>query len=946
MSLVENARQTGTPELLSTKLSPPQLHASLVPRERLLTRLDEALTRKLTLISAPAGFGKTTLVSQWLAHLQFSMYDLPAGADKIIHPKFPESPFGRRAGKIPNPPVAWVALDEGDNDPVRFWRYVITACQRFDRQLGVSALKLLQETQQPPLEVMLTGWINELARLSGRYILALEDYHLITSPQLHRLLAFLLDHLPDTLHLFILTRSDPPLPLARLRARYEILELRATDLRFSSAEIQTFLQQTLPLSLSPDTLAHLEARTEGWAAGLRLVALAVQGRKDSQEIEHFLTTFSGSHGHVLEYLVEEVLSVQPELRREFLLHTAFLSRLTASLGDAVMGGTDSALILEELERANLFLIPLDEAGQWYRYHALFAEAMQHYARQYLGEARLRRLSNQASLWYEQHNLLAEAVEAALTAHEFRRAAHLIERVIAPRLAHNEYHTLRRWIAHLPETVLYQHPHLCLTYAIAVLFTSDRSAPATVALLNGPLDVAEQTWRAEANRLKLGEVLAFRALVFWLQGEFGPAFSVARQALELLPEAEVQWRGISLIFAGVEELMAGHLNIARQTLLQARALCQTTTNIYGTVDSTLILGQICIEQRELRQAFQIYRQVLTELEQAPMDRDQALVRRGRALLGLSTLNLEWNALEQAQQQASEALELGRQYGDDDLLTRSSLILARIHQAQGETAQAQQMLHHLAARITRPLLLREIRAGQARLALITGDLITAERWATTVPESDGPVPRPQQEQEMLLTIRLQMAQGQAGAALAWLEAQQPQAHSQGRVGAELEMINLKALAYFQLNNLLQAKQTLIEALTRAQPEGYHRLFLNEGEVMARLLQAVLPELQEEALAIYGQGLLNAFISDRQPGPLPPTSKVEDILHSSPPNLIEPLSSQEERVLRLLVAGLSNPEIARELIVSINTVKTQVKSIYRKLNVHNRAEARAAVRRLNLG
>jgi len=337
--------------------------------------------------------------------------------------------------------VAWVALDASDNDPVRFWRYVLSACQTFAPEVGAAARDLLQTAQEPPLEVLLTALINDLAQFSRRCVLVLEDYHLITAPPIHDAITFLLDHLPATLHLIMLTRSNPPLPLARLRARNEIVELRAADLRFTLAETRAFLQQTIPFPLPPDVVTRLAEQTEGSVAGLRLLALALRGREDQEGAEHYLATFSGSHRPILEYLVDDVFSAQPQPIQVFLLQTSILSRLTAPLCDAVTGRDDSASLLEQLERTNLFLVPLDDVGQWYRYHALFAEAMHQYARHRLGEDRLREAAHTASHWYELHGMLADAVEAALTAQAFGRAAILIERIIAPRLIQNEHYTL-------------------------------------------------------------------------------------------------------------------------------------------------------------------------------------------------------------------------------------------------------------------------------------------------------------------------------------------------------------------------------------------------------------------------------------------------------------------------------------------------------------------------
>jgi LuxR family maltose regulon positive regulatory protein len=726
--------------LLTTKLHIPQARHDLVPRPRLFVRLQQGLRSKLTLVSAPAGFGKTSLVSAWIA-TRNAQQDLP--------------------------PAAWVALDAGDNDPVRFWRYVITACQPFDAAIGHSALALLHTAQQPSWELVLTLFINDLAQLAGQGVLVLEDYHVITAPQIHEMMVFLLDHLPTTLHLIMTTRSDPPLPLARLRAQPDITELRAVDLRFSLAETQAFFQQALARPLAPELLERLDARTEGWVTGLRLVALTLQGRPeaDPQMMEQVLVTLTGSRGHIFAYFITEVLNAQPASRQEFLLRTSVLSRLTGALCHAVTGRDDSEMLLEHLDRANLFLIPLDGVGQWYRYHALFAEAMQHEARRRLGAEHLRALSHRASRWYAQHGWLTEAVEAGLAAQNFPHTAALIERLIAPELVQNEYYTLRRWLERLPEAVLYAHPTLCMMYATAILFTSDRRAPATLARLQTPLQRAEQHWREEHNGPKLGEVLALRAWITRLQGHRTQALPVAQQALALLPTGEMQWRGVSLALVGEDELLAGKLHAARQTFTQTCALWQATRNVYGTLALTLALGEVCTRQGELHQAAQLYRQVLTEAEHTPMDRQQALSRIGGAQLGLGALAVEWNDLETAEQHATQAVTIGRHVADEELRVRGALILARLKQVRGETAEAQQLLQTLVAQIPQHRglsLLRDVRACQARLALACGDLVTAARCITS-PHQGDEVTRLHQEQEALLVARLRIAQGEAAEAL---------------------------------------------------------------------------------------------------------------------------------------------------------------------------------------
>lgn len=925
MDQPRHSQDAATSELLSTKLASPRLRTALVPRAALLDRLDEGLEHRLTLISAPAGFGKTTLVSQWL--------DERVGGQPFL-------PFRPQAELR----AAWVALDAGDNDPVRFWRYLLTAAQTFEAGAGRSALALLRSSQQPPFEAMLTTFINELAQLSGQYVLVLEDYHSITSPQIHETISFLLDHLPPALHLILLTRSDPPLPLARLRARNEIVELRAGDLRFSLAEIQLFFQQALHLPLSAEVIARLDARTEGWVAGLQLVALALQGRREAREVEQFLATFAGSHGRILEYLVEEVLRVQPEPLQEFLLQTTVLNRLTGSLCDAVTGRTDSAGLLEQLERANLFLYPLDGAQQWYRYHALFAEAMQHYARRRLGEAGLRALYEKASLWYKQHGFLGDAVETSLSSQDFSRAAGLMEQAITPHLANNEHHTLRRWLEQLPEETLRTHPTLSFTYAVAILFTSDQRAPATMAQLQGPLEMAERRWRAEDNRPQLGQALSFRALVNWFQGAFPQAFLAAREALELLSREDMFWRGISLVGVGAEALWAGQPKAARQMLVEARAHFEAAGNSYAMLSATYTLGEVCARQGELHQAAQLYRQVLAAVTEAVPRTIMhwADFDRGRALIGLAALHLEWNDLEAAEQELSQALDIGRRLPDEDLQVHSSLLLARVFHARGETEKAQELLHGLIAQTSPrwPLLLREARAGQAWLSLAAGDLTAVQHWEITWAQPDEIIPLVQQEQEQLIIARLRIAQGQAEAALRLLEAWQTDAQAQGRGRSEVEILTLTTLAHLSQQHLPQARQALFEALALAQPEGYRRLFLDEGEPLADLLRTLLPEMKEPSLGAYVQTLLRAFEAESG------TLRVKDDVKSQAfQPLVEALTDRELEVLRLLNTDLSGPEMAAELVVSVNTIKTHLKHIYGKLNARSRYEAIERAKELNL-
>lgn len=902
--------------LLAPKLCPPRLPFSLVVRERLLARLDASQDHLLTLITAPAGFGKTTLVSHWV---------------------------NERGSQRGFPPVAWISLDAGDNDPLRFWRYVLTACQAFQADLGRSSLALLAMDEpalfpQPPFKRALTLFLNEVIHQQCHGILILEDYHVIAATEIHETMTFLLEHVPSTLRVVMMTRVEPPLPLTGLRARDELLEVHAVDLRFSLQETQRFLQQALPIQVEAAMVRHLEAYLEGWITGLRLLTLALQERQTPQEIERFLATFTGGHGYVLDYFVSEVLDAQPEPLQTFLLQTSLFNRLTASLCNAVTGRNDSQAVLEAVEHAGLFLQSIQGNEQWYRYHALFAQAMRAEVSRRLGQDTCSSCLIRAGAWYEQHGFLPEAIEALLQAHEYTEAAALIERHVGIRHAteSHELSTLQRWLQQIPEAMLLASPALSFiaAYVLTFISTSDHLTLTTQSRVEMFLQGAEQAWQREGLTSRLGEVAAFRALLAVRQGQVGEAARLARQALAWLPNELSAWRTICLGAIGEAERQAGRIDEARKYFLEALSLCEAVNNRPGRRVVSLFLGEMYSESGELHLAAAFYQQVQ---EQAATDED--ISDRAKALAGLADLSYEWNALERAEREAREAFDLGTQLADESLQVQAILLLARILHASGEASQAHDLLTTLLARMhpaRSPHLYRAIQTCQGQLHLSADPLAPVEHW---LPPYDGweELPFQQREQETLLKARWLLPQGKAQEALALLESWQEAARASGRTRRLLEIQILMSLAYHRLKREQEARSLLRQVLIQASAEGYLRLFLDGGESLLVLLRPLVSRIREKRLLTYLQHVLQLFATQRA------RQARSVVSHVFLPT--EELSPQERQVLRLLADGYSRQHIAEALFITVNTVKTHLQRIYQKLHVTGRFEACERARQLDL-
>ncbi|HVU69332.1 MAG TPA: LuxR C-terminal-related transcriptional regulator [Ktedonobacteraceae bacterium] len=900
---------------LMPKVQAPRLHGAHISREHLLALLDEGLTRQLTLLCAPAGSGKTTLLSQWLAARDTSTSTDAAGS------------------------VAWLTLDASDNDPTRFWSYLIAACRTVRADFGQAALTQLQKRWQPSvepasLEGVVTAFLNELASSSQQHILILEEYHLITATRVHETLSFLLDHQPATLHLVISTRSEPALPLPRLRARNELSEIRATDLRFSLQETQAFLRLIHAPDLSAEHLLYLDSRLQGWAAGLRLAALTLQKYPSEEERGPFLTALTGSQRPVLDYFLAEVFAAQSPALQHFLLLTSGLKQLTASLCNAVTERSDSEGVLHVLEQANLFLEASGGSERWYRYHPLFAEALQYEARQRLGEEEARSVSRRASLWYEQQGQWPEAVEKALQARDSGRAAQLLEQIsegfsVPPT---GDVSLLVPWFEQVPAAIFQQRPRLCLSYATALVYSQNGASlpPSLLVRIEGLLRLAEEGLNGTDEEREQGRLFAMRGLVAWRQQNAREAQTFAERALACLEEGD-PWYSISLNVIGQIAFLQRRLNTARQCFLAVLAHCATSGN--QTLKRAMLgrLSMIYAEQGDLDQAASSIRQMLAEASQQK-DLDDLC----QAHLGLAWLSYLWNELPEAEQQAREALATAKHLFLLSRRINAQALLLLIQQARGQqnTAQqcgalVQQLQEHEA-----PQLYRELVFWQASLCLLEGDLSAVQRWNDLRSQRLARPSLALHEREELLLARFLLASDRQVEALDILEPLLSEARAAKRAQSMLELLIVLACARARAEQMDEAQEALREALELARAGKYIRPFLNAGEVMARLLRVAFTRIGEKSLRAYLQTLLSAFVQE------PAASHVQE--HTLPG---EPLTSRERQVLDLLTAGYSNPAIAHELVVSVHTVRTQVQSIYRKLDVHNRLQASELARLLHL-
>lgn len=899
-------KDVSTDILLTTKMHIPVPSRDLVSRTHLLERLNEGLHTRLTLISAPAGFGKTTLLSTWALD----------ASSRLL-------------------PVGWISLDESDNDPARFWSYVLAALDAIHADISSDILSSPSSLENTLNESFLGKLVNILAAVPVTLALVLDDYHVITEPAISAGLTFLLDHLPPNMHLFIASRSDPALPLARLRGRNQLNELRTNDLRFSLAESADFLKRSPAPRLSSEQITTLEERTEGWVTGLQLVALALRGSKDSAT---FLASFSGTHRYIANYLFAEVFRQQSTSVQQFLLHTALLDRLTGSLCDALLERFDGQQVLEELERANLFLVSLDEQRYWYRYHQLLRDFLFDML-QRTHPTLLPTLYQRASVWCENKGLWHEAIDYALTAQDNARAAALIEQVINELSNRRELKTLRRWLEALPPVVLQNRPRLVLPYLWLLISI-------------GQVESAEQILaHVEESPETVAELHTMRAIIASMRGDYKQITQLSTQAIEHLAEDVPMLRSLLALSQGTAHFLSGDGNAAEQSFAKAGELSLNDNNLYMTQVAKTQRASVYFIQGKLHLAFEEQRSALQLAERHPGQ----VLDMGLAHIGISGIYLEWNRLEEAERFLLEGVQQAERSGNEGALLYGYMGIANLRYAQKRFEACRERLQEvdrLLHRHTYPEIIAGIVAGsQINTYLKLDEIALAARVASERRLNEQRNVTNMDLLEYIPFAQLLLLQGHVEGAAALLHRMRGVAESEGYNGHLIRILLLQTHSLSLRGYKSDAAAHLAQALALAQPEGYIRTFLEAGAPIVPLLSTLLNARQAGRFASsvimenYMKSLLRAFEAEGLLTGITQQTTGSSLNIATPLMPASTLSEREKEVLRLIAQGLSNQQIAQQLVVEMNTLKTHIKHLYQKLDVKSRTQAIARARDLNL-
>ena len=905
--------------LLETKFHLPRPRRGLVARPRLSERLSRGAESALTLISAPAGFGKTTLLAEWL-----------------------------EAAAVEGRSVAWLSLDRGDNDPAVFWTYVVAALRTADAGIGASALVLLESPQQP-IESVLSTVLNDLQGIASDVVLVLDDYHFIEAREVHDGMTFLLEHLPPQAHLVIAGRADPALPLARLRGRGDLVEIRAADLRFTPDEAAGYLNGVMGLALTAQDVEALEGRTEGWIAALQLAALSMQGRDD---VAAFIAGFAGDDRYIVDYLAEEVLHRQPEQVRRFLLRTSILDRLSGPLCDAVTGEDGGKAQLAALERGNLFVVPLDDRRRWYRYHQLFADVLQAHLLDEQPDA-VHELHRRAAAWFERNGEPSEAIRHALAGKDFERAASLIE-LAAPAMSRNRQEiTLRRWLLALPDDVYRLRPVLCGDFAGTMLASGvldgveERLAEAEYwlgtsadARTGRPVPPAGMVVVDDEGFRRLpGSIEVYRAGIARARGDQVGVVRHARRALDLAPADDLLGRAAAAGFLALAAWTAGDLEGAHRSWVDCMSGLQQAGHIADVVGCAIALADIRLAQGRLSDAMRTYQHALRLAGEpgGPVVRGMADMH-----VGMSVVHCERDELKAAALELKVSQDLGEHAGLAQNGHRWCVAMSRLRQAEGDVGGALGLLDDAQRLYTSDYYpdVHPIPAMKARIRIVQGELAHALAWAGErgLSVDDGLSYLLEFEHITLARLRLaqhadqradQRDESCINEATQLLDRLLQAAEQGGRTGSVIEILVLQALAGRMRGEVPAALASLHRAVTLSEPEGYVRVFVDEGQPIAALLGS-----------LEKQGIARAYIRRL----LAAGSGTQDAAQGRQA-LFEPLSERELDVLRLLGTDLDGPAIARELFVSVNTMRTHTKSIYAKLDVNSRRAAVSRARELDL-